>query len=148
MMQQREVGQTRRGATTVEFAVVASLFFLFLFGILEYGRFVFIRHLMDNAAREGARLAVVSTADPSLLTEIQARVDHTMAGFTTLPNYSRTAYRTDSSGNNLGPPQDAVFGEWICVEVEADFNPVLPQFIFMGNIPHMRSRAYMHSEAN
>ena len=46
----------RRNATTlVETAIVISVCLLFLFGIVEYGRFLMIQHLINNAAREGAR---------------------------------------------------------------------------------------------
>ena len=51
----------RGGATTVEFSFVAILLFLMLFGIFEYGRFLFVYHLTVNAARDAARFAVVHT---------------------------------------------------------------------------------------
>ena len=56
------------GATTVEFAFVAVLLFLMLFGILEYGRFLFVYHLTTNAARDAARFAVVQTSGGVTLT--------------------------------------------------------------------------------
>jgi len=59
----------RAGATTVEFAFVATLLFLMLFGILEYGRFLFVYHLTTNAARDAARFAVVRTSGGVTLTE-------------------------------------------------------------------------------
>lgn len=47
-----------RGATAVEFAVVAALLFIILFGILEFG-FIFMQeHYIANAAREGIRIGV------------------------------------------------------------------------------------------
>ena len=51
----------RRGATTVEFAVVAPMFFLFLFGLFGFGRAVMIQQALSNAAREGVRKAVLPT---------------------------------------------------------------------------------------
>ena len=51
-MRQRS-NSRRRGATLVETAFVLSLCILFLLGIFEYGRFVFLRHVLTNAAREG-----------------------------------------------------------------------------------------------
>ena len=51
----------RGGATTVEFAFVAILLFMMLFGIFEYGRFLFMYHLTTNACRDGARFACVRT---------------------------------------------------------------------------------------
>lgn len=47
----------------VEFALVAPLFFLLLFGILEAARFVFYYEVLNNATREGARYAIVNGAN-------------------------------------------------------------------------------------
>src|SRR6202023_443803 len=52
----------RRGATLVEAAFVLSGLLVFLFAIFDYGRFIMIRHIVDNAAREGCRLAVAANA--------------------------------------------------------------------------------------
>ncbi|HYO24041.1 MAG TPA: TadE family protein [Lacipirellulaceae bacterium] len=52
----------RRGATVVEFAIVAPLFFLLLLAAFEFGRLNVIRHTADNAAYEAARLAMVPGA--------------------------------------------------------------------------------------
>ncbi len=48
-----------RGQTLVEFALVAPLFFLLLFAIIEGGRFVFFYEVLNNATREGARYAII-----------------------------------------------------------------------------------------
>ncbi|MDH5242366.1 MAG: pilus assembly protein [Chloroflexota bacterium] len=47
----------------VEFAMVAPLFFLLLFGIIEAGRFIFYYETLNNATREGARYAIVNGAN-------------------------------------------------------------------------------------
>jgi hypothetical protein len=46
----------------VEFALVAPMFFLLLFGIIEAGRFIFYYETLNNATREGARYAIVNGA--------------------------------------------------------------------------------------
>ena len=46
----------------VEFALVAPIFFLLLFGIIEVGRFIFYYETLNNATREGARYAIVNGA--------------------------------------------------------------------------------------
>lgn len=51
----------REGATTVEFSVIAIILFMVLFGIFEYGRFLFMYHLTMNAARDACRFATVKT---------------------------------------------------------------------------------------
>lgn len=51
--------RNERGASLVEFAVILPLFLLLIFGIMEAGWFFSQSVELRNAAREGARLAVV-----------------------------------------------------------------------------------------
>jgi hypothetical protein len=55
--------KNRRGAAVVEFAIVAPVFFLLVFGMIEYGRMVMVQQILTNASREGARFAVVQSAN-------------------------------------------------------------------------------------
>ena len=48
-----------RGQALVEFSLVAPIFFLVLFGIIDIGRYVYYVQILNNAAREGARYAIV-----------------------------------------------------------------------------------------
>lgn len=48
-----------RGQALVEFALIAPMLFLLIIGIIELGRLVFFYHTINNAAREGARYAIV-----------------------------------------------------------------------------------------
>jgi Flp pilus assembly protein TadG len=50
------------GATAVEFAITAPVFFLFLLSAFEFGWLNVIRHTADNAAYEAARTVVVPGA--------------------------------------------------------------------------------------
>jgi Flp pilus assembly protein TadG len=52
----------RRGATAVEFALTAPVFFLFLLAAFEFGWMNVLRHTADNAAYEAARAAMVPGA--------------------------------------------------------------------------------------
>jgi Flp pilus assembly protein TadG len=47
------------GAAAVEFAIIASLLFVLVFGIIEFGRLFNELEIMNSAAREGARAAAV-----------------------------------------------------------------------------------------
>ncbi|MEH6626062.1 MAG: TadE/TadG family type IV pilus assembly protein [Motiliproteus sp.] len=47
------------GMHSVELAIVATVFFTLLYGVLEVGRALFIWNLLDEGARRGARLAAV-----------------------------------------------------------------------------------------
>jgi hypothetical protein len=52
-----------RGQALVEFAFVAPIFFLMLFAIIDFGRYVYYVQILNNAAREGARYAIVHGAN-------------------------------------------------------------------------------------
>jgi Flp pilus assembly protein TadG len=52
----------RGGATAVEFALTAPVFFLFLLAAFEFGWLNVLRHTADNAAYEAARSAMVPGA--------------------------------------------------------------------------------------
>jgi Flp pilus assembly protein TadG len=53
----------RRGQAIAEFAIVAPIFFLILFAIIDFGRYVYYVQVLNNAAREGTRYAIVHGAD-------------------------------------------------------------------------------------
>src|SRR5437016_7245916 len=55
----------RRGMTAPEAALVLSVFMMLLFGLFEYCRFLLVLHVTTNAARDGARYAVVNLSKPS-----------------------------------------------------------------------------------
>jgi Flp pilus assembly protein TadG len=48
-----------RGQALAEFALVAPIFFLVLFGIIDFGRYIYYVQVLNSAAREGARYAIV-----------------------------------------------------------------------------------------
>jgi len=58
MSRQRRPSRSR-GQALVEFALVAPIFFLLVFLVIEGGRFVLYYQTLANATREGARYAIV-----------------------------------------------------------------------------------------
>ena len=140
----------RRGTTTVEMAAVCGVFLLFLFGVIEYCRFVYVRNVVVNAARDGARYAVVHTNNTTTLVgDTQTHVKALMGGLDkTMTKYSCLVYLANSSGVNIGQPYDAAFGQYIAVEVSLEYTPVLPSFLFMNKTYTMSSKSMMNSEAN
>jgi Flp pilus assembly protein TadG len=50
-----------RGQSAVEFALVAPLLFLLIFGIVDFGRAMFYQNEITNATREGARIAILAS---------------------------------------------------------------------------------------
>jgi len=51
-----------RGATLVEFSIAATVFLTVMFGVIEFGRALWTHNALTDAARKGARYAVVHTA--------------------------------------------------------------------------------------
>jgi len=48
-----------RGATMAEFAIIAAVFFMIIFAIIEFGRLFYTHNALTDAARRGARYAVL-----------------------------------------------------------------------------------------
>ena len=65
-MRRRRSGRRSSGQSLVEFALVFPIFILILLAVFDLGRAVFIHNSLTNAAREGARLAIVNQ-DKSLV---------------------------------------------------------------------------------
>jgi Flp pilus assembly protein TadG len=152
-MTNRTARDVRTGATVVESAFVLSLALLFILGIFEYCRYLFVLQLAENAVREGARYAVVNTQTASTA-QVQAVVDSYLAGQgVQLQNYDKTTsiqvFRADpATGSNLGAWTDASFGDGIGVVLTGTYRPALPSFLFMGNTISIQTESVMLSEAN
>lgn len=139
----------RTGATLLEFAFVAVIFFLLLFGIIEYSRLLFVREMMIQATREGCRYAVVNSNDDTVVADAQAIVLQKLSGVDKmLVEYKSSVFQSDINGNNTGTPGDAPFGAFICVSAEGKYHPILPQFLFMNSEMKLSFRTVMICEAN
>jgi Flp pilus assembly protein TadG len=141
----------RRAVTLVETAVVISVCVLFLFAVFEYGRVVMMRQVVDNAAREGARLAVISPSSVDLATataNVRTQVTNYLAG-QPLDNLNIQIYKADAAGNiESGAWTDAPLGHNILVEVTGDYRPMLPTFGFLPDPVPIRVQCLMRSEVN
>jgi Flp pilus assembly protein TadG len=62
-MRRREHGSS--GQALVEFALVFPVFLIILFGIVDFGRAIYAYNTLANAAREGARVAIVNQIQTS-----------------------------------------------------------------------------------
>ncbi|MBY0231344.1 MAG: pilus assembly protein [Gemmataceae bacterium] len=145
-------GRKRRGATIVEAAFVLPIAVLFLFGLFEYCRFVFLVQVAENAAREGARYAVTGTADGTTKADIQAYVADKMggrqgelAGF-----YVEVENVNPATGAVIAGSQwyDAPFGGAIRVKITGTYSPTLPSFLKLPTSIPLTFESMMSSEAN
>jgi Flp pilus assembly protein TadG len=114
----------RRGAAVVEFAVVAPVFFLLVFGMIEYGRMVMVQQILTNAAREGARVGIL---DNSTETTVQTAVDRYLSAA-----WINGATRTVTPN----PPSSATLGSPVSVTVSVPFTQVswLPSPFWLGQV--------------
>ena len=88
---------SERGAVAIEMAIVLPLLLLTLGGIVDFGRMFFTQVVITNAAREGARAAVVlKTGSPN--GDIQARA---LAAANGVPDAS-AAVITNCTGGSTG----------------------------------------------
>jgi Flp pilus assembly protein TadG len=122
----RSCRKNRRGAAVVEFAIVAPIFFLLIFGMIEFGRVVMVQQLLTNASREGARLGVLNDATSA---QVKTKVVNYLAGanITITSSDVNVVYATDTSSPGGG--------ESVTVTVSVPFNQVswLPSPMFLKN---------------
>ena len=167
----------RPGAATVEFAFVAILLFLLLFGIFEYARFLFVYHAAENAARDGARFAAVHTSggtmagEPAVVTtaDVQEVVrtgmfngraygsglfgaDGHITGYA-CDVYSVTPVHLAASPPNVEPANKpawnaAGFQDKIVVRISGSYQPVVPRLLGMGSSVEFKVTAMAASEGN
>ncbi|MGC2422448.1 MAG: TadE family protein [Candidatus Acidiferrales bacterium] len=113
----------QRGSTLVEFAVVLTVLFMFLFGVMDFARALYAYHFVANAAREGARYAIVrgstcsswGTACPAAASDIQTYLRNVPPGIN--PN-NVTVTTTWTPNNNPGST--------VQVKVQYSFQFILP----------------------
>ncbi len=155
----------RLGVSAVEFAVVAPVVLMLLFGILEYCRYLMTLQVTDNAVREGARYALART--DTLQTNLTtAGIEQYVSNYVEscgmqLSNTNYLVYKCNQYGQPLdindnivaSPNQAATFdettfGDYICVQVTGNYQPVVPGLTLMSaNVP-VTSTAIMCSEGN
>lgn len=62
MISIKSLSKDQRGATMVEFAIGATVFLSVMFAALEFGRALWVHNALTDAARRGARYAVLHAA--------------------------------------------------------------------------------------
>lgn len=110
-----------RGAALLEFGMVMLVFFMFVFGVMDFGRALYNYHFVSHAAREATRYAIVrgsTSTDPVTANEISAYVKNiTPLGINP----------QDITVSTSWTPNDAP-GSSVRVEVSDSFRPMMPFF--------------------
>jgi Flp pilus assembly protein TadG len=116
----------RRGIAVVEFAVVASLLFLLVLGIIEFGRAMMVLEMLNNAARNGAR---IGSLNGSATSDVNTAVTNALAG----AGFSgvTTTVQVNSADADAST---AVTGDSVSVSVKVPYNNVtwLPTSMFLS----------------
>ncbi|MCE5267671.1 MAG: pilus assembly protein [Planctomycetaceae bacterium] len=134
----RRCRRNRRGAALVEFAIVAPIFFLLVFGIIEFGRAIMVQEIITNASREGARLAVLDAPNPTA-----GQVN------TTVTTYLANAGISGATVTiNPAEPTSAGYGQPVSVTVSIPFGNVswLPAPMFLGKATKLTAKSVMRRE--
>jgi hypothetical protein len=141
----------RGGAALIESVAVMLIFLALFFGVMEYCLIIFTQQVATNASREGVRFAVVNLGTPSLEPNTYLVVDKFMVGVQNrLKNYTRVLYQADASGNSLGvnSAEPAPYGAYLVVQIDYDYNPILPSMFFLNKTFHVTTRTCMCNEGN
>jgi Flp pilus assembly protein TadG len=112
--------RSRHGAAVVELAFTAPILFLLCFGMIDVGRAVMVQNLITNAARDGARTAVLDGATAGA---IESQVEAYLAS-STISDAVVTVSPNPLTLANLG---DAVS---VTVEVPFDSVSWLPSSMY------------------
>jgi Flp pilus assembly protein TadG len=91
-------GRRRRGGAILEAALVLPILLGLCFGMVEFGYYFFVKHTLQGAARDGARMGIVPTGT-------NAKVNATVATAMKAAGFEDGAYQIDikhaETGANL-----------------------------------------------
>jgi hypothetical protein len=126
----RPPSDKRRGQALVEFALVIPIFLLLLVAIFDLGRAVFAYNTLTNAAREGARLAIVNQDEASI---VQHAKNASAIVELNVPNVEVDFWQLNPDGTpDTSTPCDLVANGCLAVvSFEATYQPITP---IIGNI--------------
>jgi Flp pilus assembly protein TadG len=70
----------QQGAAALEFALIAPLFLILLFGALDFGLALYAKGLITHASQEGARYGTIYHLSPPTVDDIQGYVQSYLSG--------------------------------------------------------------------
>ena len=135
----------QQGLTTVEFAIVGAVFFMVLFGVIEFGRALFVANLLVEGTRRGARVAAVCPVGSARVAEATIFAnDDGDSRFVHNLNTSHVAVSyLDQAGTPIGAGADIVSIRYVQVRI-VNFQQtmlipfVMPEFLmpsFAATLP-------------
>jgi Flp pilus assembly protein TadG len=133
--------RSRRGVVMAEFAIVLPIFILAVIGIIEFGRAVMVQQILVNAAREGARRAIVPGATSD---EVKDLVDDYLVNASLGAASRKVAVRDDNGMDVELATVDSHERIQVIVQVPYDEVGVGISSYFMGSM--MKARVQMRKE--
>jgi Flp pilus assembly protein TadG len=120
----------RRGTAAVEMAMVLPVFVTALLGIIELGRAIMVSQLLENAAREGARMAILDNTTNAQVTTAAQTFMQNAANIAP----SKVTVTINVAGSNSAALSTANPGDLISVTVSIPFSSVswLPPHYLSG----------------
>ena len=70
----KRIAGNEKGTTIIEFAIVAPLLFILLFGTIDFALLLYNKAVITNSSREGARYGIVARTDRYTEAEITVEV--------------------------------------------------------------------------
>ncbi|HKB38613.1 MAG TPA: TadE family protein [Gemmataceae bacterium] len=156
MVRTRTRASARRGVAVVELAVLLPFLLVVLLGIWEVGRLIEVQQILNNAAREGARIAAQGQIinQTSAPTQIQVNsgtpdVYDTVKNYLTRAGIDTTGMQLNfafTSGNTaLTDPYQATKGQSFQVTVSIPFNNVRWTVLSLTNITQLSATVVWQS---
>lgn len=91
MKQSKVFHSNERGATLVEYSIAVMVFMIAMFAVIEFGRAIWVHNALSDAARRGARYAVLHSAnDAAEVRNVVVYGDPAGGSQPTVPNLSTT----------------------------------------------------------
>lgn len=138
--------QLQRGAALVEFALISTLLFLLLFGIIEIGLILGDQTQVGQAAREAARSAAVgSTVETAQATAVSAGTGLRLSSAGVYLEKSADGGVTWAALGDTGGTNNAIPGSLIRATVSYA-HPLVTTLIFSGSTRLLTSKMVMQRE--
>ena len=123
-------GRASRGQSLAEFALVLPIFLVLFFAVVDLGSAIFTFNSLTNAAREGARLAIVNQDNASIIAraETQVSVAEINAPNVSIDFYQQAPDGTPDTSQTCSPVAVRCLA---VVSFESTYRPLTP---IIGNI--------------
>lgn len=115
-----------KGASVVEFALISIIYFMVLFGIIDFGRYMFVMATISYAAQEGARTGQVGSTASQIVTKIQTTAGWAVTPSDLLINFYTVTAPTFTDPTNPNVQIQGAGGAYMRLKVQYTFTFLAP----------------------